>query len=238
MTAVVAEDTRRVIRVDPVPVEGLRAQLEVLGAGYRIAAVKTGLLPSGGHAREVARFLRELPGGTPVVADPVLAAGACAPPSGSAPVPPSAGGEAVCGRGDGAGFPEELAPLAALVTPNLPEGRVLLGGGEGLPAEELAGALAGELGVAVLLKGGHGKGAECVDWLAFPGGEREGFAVPRQAGESPHGTGCVLSAAVAARLALGERPAGGGGGGEAALRRGLPAGGGGGAAGAAGDFGT
>jgi hydroxymethylpyrimidine/phosphomethylpyrimidine kinase len=57
-------------------------------------------------------------------------------------------------------------------------------------------------GPAVLLKGGHAAGAEVVDLLAV-GGELHRFEHPRVATRSTHGTGCTLSSAIAARLALG-----------------------------------
>jgi hydroxymethylpyrimidine/phosphomethylpyrimidine kinase len=78
-----------------------------------------------------------------------------------------------------------LVPLATLVTPNLPEAAVL-----------------GEIGGAVLLKGGHAEGAEVVDRLVFSGGTRE-WRHPRVVSRNTHGTGCTLAAAIAAWLAKG-----------------------------------
>ena len=102
-------------------------------------------------------------------------------------------------------------PLATLITPNLPEAEVLVGGGldvaaraaDECRAEYLARALNGKFGCAVLVKGGHGEGGEAVDVL-FDGVSSHRFAMPRLENPvSTHGTGCSLAAALAAELALG-----------------------------------
>jgi hydroxymethylpyrimidine/phosphomethylpyrimidine kinase len=99
-----------------------------------------------------------------------------------------------------------LIPLARVVTPNLPEVAALLG----LPvaADDRAIRTQAErlmaLGCqAVLIKGGHGTGAESIDILFERGGEIR-FAAPRIATRNTHGTGCTLSSAIAAGLAKGE----------------------------------
>jgi hydroxymethylpyrimidine/phosphomethylpyrimidine kinase len=97
-----------------------------------------------------------------------------------------------------------LLPLADLVTPNVPEAAVLLGGEAATSVQgclEQAEELLLRTGTAVLLKGGHLEGGESVDVLATPGGtvlvRRE-----RVATRATHGTGCTLSAALAAQAAL------------------------------------
>jgi len=104
-----------------------------------------------------------------------------------------------------------LLPLATLVTPNLPEARRLLAElegtdaavGEDSEASRVAmGRRLAEAGPAVLVKGGHGAGDEVVD-LLIAGGEVHRFAAPRLHTRATHGTGCTLSSAIAARLALG-----------------------------------
>jgi hydroxymethylpyrimidine/phosphomethylpyrimidine kinase len=98
-----------------------------------------------------------------------------------------------------------LAPQATLITPNLEEAAVLLDAGKaGSEAEmrDQARALL-ELGCrAVLVKGGHGAGDQAVDVLAHGAGV-ERFASPRVDTPHTHGTGCTLSAAIAALLAQG-----------------------------------
>jgi hydroxymethylpyrimidine/phosphomethylpyrimidine kinase len=96
---------------------------------------------------------------------------------------------------------ERLLPLAELVTPNLPEARVLAGGPEAPPAE-LARRILARGARAVLLTGGHGRGEIVKDLLVTGTGERC-FSRPRLDTTSTHGTGCTLAAAVAAGLARG-----------------------------------
>jgi hydroxymethylpyrimidine/phosphomethylpyrimidine kinase len=95
-------------------------------------------------------------------------------------------------------------PLALLVTPNLPEAERLVGAPAASLAErgELARALGRGGAGAVLLKGAHAPGATIVD-LLWDGRELISFAHPRLATRADHGTGCTLSAAIAARLGAG-----------------------------------
>jgi hydroxymethylpyrimidine/phosphomethylpyrimidine kinase len=88
-----------------------------------------------------------------------------------------------------------LLRRATVVTPNLPEADELLGDPAAWAASE---------GVAVLLTGGHASGPEVVDRLLLPAGGSRAWTHPRRPGPNPHGTGCALSAALAARLALGD----------------------------------
>jgi hydroxymethylpyrimidine/phosphomethylpyrimidine kinase len=100
----------------------------------------------------------------------------------------------------------KLIPLAELITPNLPEAAALLE--EAVAADEASIERQGKrllaLGArAVLIKGGHGQGAESIDYLVTRGGTIA-LAAPRIATKNTHGTGCSLSSAVAAGLAKGE----------------------------------
>jgi len=100
----------------------------------------------------------------------------------------------------------KLIPLAAVITPNLPEAAALLD--EAVATDEAAVADQGRrllaMGCrAVLIKGGHGQGAESIDYLIDA--ERSiALAAPRVATKNTHGTGCSLSSAVAAGLAKGD----------------------------------
>jgi hydroxymethylpyrimidine/phosphomethylpyrimidine kinase len=98
----------------------------------------------------------------------------------------------------------ELLPLAALVTPNLPEAEVLTGTTVRTLDErrEAARRIAAFGARAVLIKGGHADGADIVD-LLFDGETFTEFHQERVPGTSTHGTGCTFSAAIAAQLALG-----------------------------------
>jgi hydroxymethylpyrimidine/phosphomethylpyrimidine kinase len=100
----------------------------------------------------------------------------------------------------------KLIPLASVITPNLPEAAALLD--EGVAADEAAVEQQGRrlltLGCkAVLIKGGHGEGAESIDYLVDSSGVTA-LAAPRIATKNTHGTGCSLSSAIAAGLAKGE----------------------------------
>ena len=100
----------------------------------------------------------------------------------------------------------KLIPLASLITPNMPEAAALLN--EPVAADEAAIESQGKrllaMGCpAVLIKGGHGQGAESIDYLVTASGTIA-LAAPRIATQNTHGTGCSLSSAIAAGLAKGE----------------------------------
>ena len=100
---------------------------------------------------------------------------------------------------------QELFPLVTVITPNLDEAALLLGraidGADAL--DEAASALLALGAPAVLLKGGHLPGDTVIDVLAMSGGGRLQLQSPRIATHNGHGTGCTLSSAIAAHLALG-----------------------------------
>jgi hydroxymethylpyrimidine/phosphomethylpyrimidine kinase len=204
LTAVTAQNTRAVTAVHEVPPKVVAAQIDAVFEDIGVDGVKIGMLASAPIVRAVARSLRRwaVPGdaeprgrGPIIVLDPVMVA-----KSGD----PLLAGDAV------AALQEELLPLATLVTPNLPEAARMTGLPVGSRDERLAAAreLAAR-GPAVLLKGGHGEGAEVVDLLVSPAslsGDEPArtFRHPRIESRSTHGTGCTLSSAIAARLAAGE----------------------------------
>jgi hydroxymethylpyrimidine/phosphomethylpyrimidine kinase len=101
-------------------------------------------------------------------------------------------------------YEEELLPLADVITPNLDEAAVLLG--RKIPSARAMRPAAEELhakyGAAVLLKGGHLKGTDAIDLLCDRRGVKS-FTARRLRGVETHGSGCTLSAAVAAGLARG-----------------------------------
>jgi hydroxymethylpyrimidine/phosphomethylpyrimidine kinase len=98
-----------------------------------------------------------------------------------------------------------LIPRALVITPNLPEAAALLGGPIAHDEDEMraqAVRLVEQGARAVLIKGGHGEGAESVDVLQAPGSFTR-LATGRIATRNTHGTGCTLSSAIAAGLAKG-----------------------------------
>jgi hydroxymethylpyrimidine/phosphomethylpyrimidine kinase len=191
VTAVTAQDTRRIAAWRPVPDALIRAQIDSALGGYPVSAIKTGLLPGIGAVRAVAGALARFPS-IPLVVDPVLAS--------------SSGTRFLSDAGIRA-LRRVLFPRAFLITPNWPEAAALTGRpvrthGQ---AEAAAARLSAESGRPVLVKGGHAEGILCRDCLAMPGGGILWFEGPRIATVNTHGTGCVLSAAITAWLGRGAR---------------------------------
>ncbi len=189
ITAVSAQNTQGVAGIHVVPAEFVGEQIDALFADIDIASVKLGMLASPAIVRMVAQSLAEHRG-RPVVLDPVLAA--------------SSGDQLAIGDVTAA-LLHHLAPLVALVTPNLAEAALLA---EAPVPTTIAGMhkLAEQLHrrgfKSVLVKGGHLEGATAEDIL-FDGTSHHSFSAPRIATRNTHGTGCTLSAAIAAYLALG-----------------------------------
>jgi len=189
VTAVTAQDAGGVSGSYPVAPHAVAAQISSVRRGMEVAAVKTGMLGTGAIVAAVADELADAPVATLVV-DPVLRA---------------TGGQPLLDHDGVMTMVERLLPLATLVTPNLPEAEALLG--RTLAGRsDMAGAardLARMGPRSVLLKGGHLTGEESPDLLLCDGRVHwlEGSRLP---GGGARGTGCVLSAAIAARLALGD----------------------------------
>ena len=189
VTALTAQNTRGVRAIVPVAPEFVVQQLDAILDDVAVAAAKTGMLHRAAVIEAVAERLRERP--VPhLVVDPVMVA-----TTGAVLLEP----EAV------ARLRARLLPLATLVTPNLHEAEVLTGRAVSDPGEMRAAARAlVEMGArAALVTGGHLAGAEALDMLYDGRGFRE-FRAPRIATRHTHGTGCALSAAVTAGLALGQ----------------------------------
>ena len=180
--ALTAQNPRGVRAVHVVPPEFVDAQLDAVIGTYSIRALKTGMLPDAETVETVAGRLTRYPGIAKVV-DPVMVA------TSGARLAPGSAVEAM---------KRSLLPLATIVTPNIPEAIALCG--HDAPAAELARELHGRYGCAVLVKGGHGGGAEALDVLCDDDGLRN-FAMPWiENPVSTHGTGCSLAAALAAEL--------------------------------------
>jgi hydroxymethylpyrimidine/phosphomethylpyrimidine kinase len=189
VTALTAQNTVGVHGVHPVPPAFVVAQIDAVLSDLAVGAIKTGMLASAAIVEAVALRLlacREVP----LVVDPVMIA-----TSGDSLLAPEAIGA----------LRKRLIPLATLITPNIPEAAALLGQPEAVSeaqAADQARALLTLGCMAVLLKGGHGSGAQSTDVLATGDGV-VAFVRPRVATSATHGTGCTLSAAIAALLASG-----------------------------------
>jgi hydroxymethylpyrimidine/phosphomethylpyrimidine kinase len=190
LTALTAQNTRGVSGVHPVPADFVTAQIDAVFDDLAIGAVKIGMVAQAAIIEAIAAGLARWQHG-PVVLDPVMVA---------------TSGDRLLSDDAIAALRSRLIPLATLITPNLPEAAALLG--EPVAGDEAAIAAQGRrllaLGCpAVLIKGGHGEGADSIDYLVT----REAtlaLRAPRIATSNTHGTGCSLSSAVAAGLAKGE----------------------------------
>lgn len=189
ITALTAQNTQGVRGIHAVPAAFLREQIKAVVEDIGVDAVKLGML----HAPEVAEVVAwaidhyRLPN---VVLDPVMVA---------------TSGDRLIAAETVQVLVRELFPRAAVITPNLDEAALLIGHAiDGIGALDGAADELLALGArAVLLKGGHLPGSEVVDVLLQSSGERTRLASRRIESRNLHGTGCTLSSAIAAHLALG-----------------------------------
>lgn len=190
ITALTAQNTQGVTGIHDTPPEFITAQIDAVFSDLDVAAVKIGMVSRPAAIAAIVDGLKRWKP-TRVVLDPVM----------------------VATSGDRLLAPEaidllrtRLIPLAQVITPNLPEAAALLE----LPMATTDAEIArqGEKLLAfgcpaVLIKGGHGEGAESVDYL-LTANSRIRLAAPRTRTKNTHGTGCSLSSAIAAGLARGE----------------------------------
>jgi len=191
LTALTAQNTRGVSAIHSVPPEFVAQQIDAVAADLKIGAVKTGMLNDRATVLAVVEGVRRH-ALNPLVVDPVMVA-----TSGDMLLEPDAV-DAVR---------RELLPLADVITPNLAEAAQLLGAAAAVSVAEMetqARALLALGPKAVLIKGGHGDGAEAIDVLVMRDAAPVHLTLPRVATPNTHGTGCTLSAAIAALLAKGE----------------------------------
>jgi hydroxymethylpyrimidine/phosphomethylpyrimidine kinase len=188
LTAITAQNTQGVRAVEDVSPAMIAAQIDAVLDDMAVGGVKIGMVSRVETIRTIAERLAAC--GVRPVLDPVMVA-----TSGDRLLQP----DAVEALGT------HLVPLAALVTPNLPEAALLTGMEIATGEEEMtaqAKAIVALGAGAALVKGGHADGDEAVD-IFFDGRETLRLAAPRIATPNTHGTGCTLSAAIAARLAKG-----------------------------------
>jgi hydroxymethylpyrimidine/phosphomethylpyrimidine kinase len=188
ITALTAQNTHGVRAVHAPDAAFVAAQLDAVFDDIRIDAVKIGMLANADIVRAVAGALRRHRPPR-VVLDTVML---------------SKNGHALLAPDAVAALREELLPLAALVTPNLDEAAALVGADRPAADEtEMRGhgeALRALGARAVLIKGGHLGGEQSPDWLIDDAGAHR-LGAARVAVRHTHGTGCTLSAAIAALIA-------------------------------------
>jgi hydroxymethylpyrimidine/phosphomethylpyrimidine kinase len=189
ITAVTVQNTVGVRAVHDVPADIVAAQAKAVLCDLDVRAIKIGMLFSAEIAAAIAEVLMQYPD-IPVVLDPVMIA---------------TSGDRLMRDDAVMAIIEKLFPRAICITPNLAEAAFLTG--QAMAQDEAGMAAQGQallaLGArAVLMKGGHGSTPESVDLLVTPEGTQQ-FSAERIETRNTHGTGCTLSAAIAANLALG-----------------------------------
>jgi hydroxymethylpyrimidine/phosphomethylpyrimidine kinase len=190
ITALTAQNTRGVSGIHPVPAGFVTAQIDAVFDDLDVKAVKIGMVAEPATIEVIAAALARWSPAN-VVLDPVMVA---------------TSGDRLLSADAVSGLRTKLIPRAALITPNLPEAAALLDE----PVASIEADIASQgrrllaMGCpAVLIKGGHGQGAESIDYL-FSADSVLALSAPRIATGNTHGTGCSLSSAVAALLAKGE----------------------------------
>lgn len=187
VTALTAQNTTGVAAIMEVTPEFLGQQLDCVFTDIRPDAVKIGMVASGTLIEKIGEKLVEYRAEN-IVVDPVMAA--------------TSGARLISGEAVSV-LKERLLPLAALLTPNIPEAEILSGRTITCPEEmELAAKeISGTYGCAVLCKGGHS--ISDANDLLYWGNSVRWFSGKRIANPNTHGTGCTLSSAIAANLAKG-----------------------------------
>jgi len=190
ITALTAQNTTGVTAIHQVPADFVTAQIDAVFGDLDVRAVKIGMVAQSATIDAIAAGLTRWSPGH-VVLDPVMVA---------------TSGDRLLAADAIKSLQTKLIPRASLITPNLPEAAALLN--EPVASSEAAIESQGKrllsMGcAAVLIKGGHGQGAESIDYLVRGSGTVT-LAAPRIATKNTHGTGCSLSSAIAAGLARGE----------------------------------
>lgn len=190
ITAVTAQNTLGVTDIHPIPIATIRSQMQAVLSDIGAESIKIGMLHSAEVIKCVAETLAEYDS-CPVVLDPVMVA---------------TSGDRLIKDDAIEAMKELLFPLATLLTPNIPEAEVLLGGviDSGTKTHDAAQTLANRYNVGVLVKGGHLSDAVVEDVLCMSGDtEFVTFKNKRILTNNSHGTGCTLSSAIASHLARG-----------------------------------
>ena len=190
ITALTAQNTQGVTGIHNVPADFITAQIDAVFSDLDVKAVKIGMVAQLAIIDTIAAGLKRW---SPkhVVLDPVMVA---------------TSGDRLLAAEAVEALRTKLIPLASLITPNLPEAAALLDEGIAVSEADIESQGRRLLAMgcpAVLIKGGHGQGAESIDYLVTGNGTLA-LPAPRVATKNTHGTGCSLSSAVAAGMAKGE----------------------------------
>jgi hydroxymethylpyrimidine/phosphomethylpyrimidine kinase len=186
IAALTAQNTVTVTGIHPVPGPFIVEQVRAVAGDIGVDAVKIGMLGTAETVRAVREALALLEPGTPIVLDPVMV---------------SESGAVLLDEPAREAIVQELLPLVTVITPNVPEARVLAGEDDDL--EGLARRLHALGPANVVVTGGHRD--EATD-LFFDGSSFERIPGERHPDGAAHGSGCTHSSALAAHLALGHEP--------------------------------
>lgn len=190
VTCVVSEVPGQVNDIVAMPAEFVADQVKICLQHFPVRAIKTGMLYSPEIVQAVTTELQGFEG--PVVVDPVMIATA---------------GEPLILQAAISVYEQYLIPRTTLLTPNLDELQRLLNTSTAINTpddlQQAAAELVKRYNCAVLAKGGHLGDTTCTDILVLTDGTTHRWSHPRTTGISTHGTGCTLSSAIAAHLALG-----------------------------------
>ena len=191
ITALTAQNTCEVRAIHDIPADFIACQIDCVLDDLDVKAIKIGMLSQVSVIEAVAERLKDRAQNIPIILDPVMVAKS---------------GDLLLQMNAVNALKEKLLPLATLITPNIPEA-IVLSGCETVTNETQmlgVGEKLLEMGPqAVLVKGGHLSGDECLDILLSPNQGPQRFTSPRVHTTNTHGTGCTLSAAIAALIAQG-----------------------------------
>ena len=189
ITAVTAQNTRGVRGIQPIAPDIVKGQIEAVLEDFTVDAIKIGMLHNVSIINEIARILPEAKP-IPIILDPVMI---------------STSGSRLLENDAIQAFIDKLLPLATLLTPNIPETEYLSGVKikDTTDIARAASILRNKGCEAILIKGGHIAGKESTDHLFIKGEETLRLTSPTIKTQNTHGTGCTLSSAIAAYMALG-----------------------------------
>ena len=189
ITAVTAQNTQEVSAVHVIPDDVIASQINAVLCDIRIDAIKIGMLATTSIIHTVSRELKSH--SVPIILDPVMI---------------SKSGDSLLQEEAISALHSHLLPMATLLTPNIPEAAVLFNTSSAKGPDELENQGRALLALgpqAVLMKGGHADGPNCIDILVLNGAPPLRFSAPRINTKNTHGTGCTLSSSITAGVAKG-----------------------------------